>query len=239
MRYLLSIHDVWPGNFSLVEDYWKRLRSLGMGPAALLVVPQYHGSRPMAQEKEFLSWLAEKRASGSEIFLHGFRHLTAERITGAALLTRRSAWGRWINNRWVGHEAEFCGLGLADREGLLASGLAAFGDAVPLSGFVAPTWHGSPPRAQLARSGLSLWETRFRLHHLPSGKSRFTAPLAWERTAAESRLSGGRPWLDFSLRLPWVKVAIHPGDLQGREPFDALERVAAAGGPSTYEGVFA
>jgi predicted deacetylase len=238
MRYLLSIHDVWPGNFTLVEEYWSRLRSMGMGPAALLVVPEYHGQRPIAGEKEFLAWLTEKKAAGSEIFLHGFRHRMAERVPGAPLPGTRSAWGRWMNGR-VNQEAEFCGLSSGACETLLAAGAEAFGRAgLAPTGFVAPTWHGAPPARSLKGRGFALWETRVLLHHLTLGKTRFAPPLAWENGSGGPRLFGGQIWLRAALRLPLIKVAIHPGDFTAGDAEEVLRKVASTGKASAYASVF-
>jgi predicted deacetylase len=239
MRYLLSIHDVWPGNVPVVEDHWQKLRSLGMGPAALLVVPEYHGKTSIAQAKDFLSWLAEKRAAGSEILLHGFRHLMAERVDGARLSSRRSAWGRWVNSRWVGSEAEFLGLARPDREALFEAGARSFAQAgLPFLGFVAPTWHGAPPRAALLARGFRLWETRFRLHSLAERRSRWVPALAWDPSPSGPALFGGEAWLKIVARLPLIKVAIHPGDLDGKHVAGQLEKVAAMGRPRAYTQAF-
>lgn len=238
MRYLLSIHDVWPGNFPQVEEHWRRLQSLGMGPAALLVVPEYHGRRPIGAERDFLAWLSEKRAQGSEVLLHGFRHRAAE-LCGAALSRRRGPVGRWINRSLTGGEAEFSGLARADREGLLLAGSEAFrGAGLPLHGFVAPTWHGAPPKASLAAAGFRILETRSRLHDLARGTRRLAPALAWSQARGEAALFGGRAWLRLALRLPLIKVAIHPGDLRGGGVIAMLEEVAAAGRPCAYGQAF-
>ncbi len=241
MRYLLSIHDVWPGNHLRVEAHHARLKALGVPRIALMVVPCYHGRRPMEGEGEFLAWLREKAAGGAEIFLHGFRHLAPERVEDGAGI-RRSAWGRWVNRRLVGGEAEFCGLDPAHRARLLELGMGSFrASGIRAEGFVAPTWYGAPPRARLREAGLRLWETRFRLHDLGDGAARFAPPLSWAPPAAgrDAVLFGGRPWLEALLRLPLIKVALHPGDLDGRGVEGTLERVVAAGRGVSYREAMA
>ena len=240
MRFLLSIHDVWPGNFPLVEHHWQRLRSLGAGHIALMVVPRYHGKRPLAGEVEFLAWLKEKEAAGSEIFLHGYHHLMQERLDGAQLQARRSRWGNWVNRRLVGGEAEFCGLGDPDKVRLLDLGLEAFRqDGIAAGAFVAPTWHGAPPESALRDRGFTLWETRFGLRHLPSGASRLVPPVSWGPVSDEPALMGGTAWLAALVRLPLIKVALHPGDLKGVTVFKTLEGIASRGREIAYGDVFA
>ncbi|HKP96832.1 MAG TPA: DUF2334 domain-containing protein [Fibrobacteria bacterium] len=241
MRFLLSIHDVWPGNFPLVAGYLARLRSLGAARIALLVVPAYHGRAPMDGNAEFLAWLREESRAGTELLLHGYHHRTIEKVEGTAYRGRRNAYGRWVNRRLVAQEAEFCGLPAEDRERLLDLGLASWRRAaLPLAGFVAPTWHGSPPRGSLLGRGLDLWETRFRVHSLARGRSRFAPPLAWSLSKGTGvpELSGGRAWLQTLIKLPVMKVAIHPGDLVGDAAVRVLETVLAAGTNSTYAGLF-
>ena len=241
MRFLLSIHDVWPGTFPLVEGHLRRLRSLGARRVALLVVPEYHGRASLDAAPEFLAWLREKAASGSELLLHGFRHLAAERLPGADRDGggRRGLWGRWVNRALVGGEAEFCGLPAGEAAGLLDRGAAALLDAgFTALGFAAPTWHGSPPLSALAARGFVLRESRFFLRHLPTGASRFAPPLAWSNPGPGARLAGGRAWLEGALRLPLVKVSLHPGDLESDAAVAAVERVLAAGRESAYGEIF-
>ena len=251
MRFLLSIHDVWPGNFQVVEEYLASLRALGAGPVALLVVPEYHGSQSIDKHGAFLAWLREKSAAGSEIFLHGLRHWTPERAGAAGFSGRRSLWGKWVNRRLVDGEAEFCGLPGPERDRLLGEGLEVFRRAgIAETGFVAPTWHGSPDRETLRQKGIRFWETRFFVHCLPLGKARFAPPLAWIPSppgatkgtpgAAKggSRLSGGAAWLETVLRFPLIKIAIHPGDLEGGDAASILERVIRAGRSAAYRDIF-
>lgn len=241
MRFLLSIHDVWPGNFPLVAGYLARLRSLGAQRIALLVVPAFHGQPPMDGSQEFTAWLKEESASGTELFLHGYHHWMIELAEGAAYRGRRSPYGRWVNRNLVAQEAEFSGLPSVEAERLLDLGLASWARAgLPLAGFVAPTWHGSPPRAALRGRGLGLWETRFRVHRLADGKSRFVPPLAWDLSKGNRgpELFGGGAWLRALIRLPTLKVAIHPGDLEGRGTVKVIETVFASGTNISYGGLF-
>lgn len=239
MRFLLSIHDVRPGNFALVEGHLRRLRALGARRPALLVVPEYHGREPMGAHPEFLAWLREKAGAGAEILLHGFRHLAAERLPGPGDDRARTRWGRWVNAALVGGEAEFCGLPAPAADELLARGASAFRAAgFPAWGFVAPTWHGSPPRAALAAHGFVLRESRCFLTHLPTGRSRFAPPLAWDRPGPGARLVGGPAWLAAALRLPLIKVALHPGDLESANAASAVARVIARGRECAYAEVF-
>lgn len=238
-RFLLSIHDVWPGNFPLVDGHCRILRSLGATRIALLLVPAYHGRQAMEAAPEFLAWLREQAASGCEIFLHGYHHLMLERLAAGPTGFRRSAWGRWVNRNLVGGEAEFCGLPARERARLLGLGAEAMArSGIAAAGFVAPTWHGAPDRDDLISRGMVLWESRFLLRHLPSGSGRFVPPLAWDAPGRHARLTGGRPWLEALLRLPLFKAAIHPGDLESASALKVLERVFSHRRDMAYAEVF-
>lgn len=240
MRFLLALHDVWPGNFPLAADYVARLRSLGARRIALLVVPAYHGAPAMDASPEFLAWLREESGRGTELFLHGHHHWMGELAHPGAFQARRSAWGRFVN-RHVENEAEFCGLPRAVQASILSEGMLAWRRAgLPLAGFVAPTWHGAPAASNMRAEGIALWETRFRLHHLPTARARIAPPLAWGRSgpASSPRLIGGSAWLAALLRAPLMKVALHPGDLDGGDTEAILARVFAAGANVGYGEAF-
>jgi uncharacterized protein len=241
MRYLLAIHDVWPGNFTRVAGYLERLRSWGARRIALLVVPAYHGAEPMDRSPDFVAWLRAESARGCDLFLHGHYHLMGELAEGAAFGARRGAWGRFVNRRLVEREAEFCGLPRAARARLLGAGLEVWRrTGLPLAGFVAPTWHGAPAREDLRAGGIDLCETRFGLAHLPSSRAAFVPPLAWGQSgpARKPVLMGGEAWLAALLRMPLLKVALHPGDLEAAGTEGVLARVFAAGENVGYGEVF-
>ena len=240
MRFLLSIHDVWPGNFPLVAGYLQRLRSMGATRAALLIVPHYHGHSPMEESREFLAWLQEEIAAGTEVFLHGYRHWMPELAEASNLAGKRNAWGHWVNRRWVAQEAEFCGLSEADRDHLLELGASAFRKSkLDCIGFVAPTWYGSPSQKSLLQQGFRIQETRFFIRHLQSGRARLAPPLAWDLSrGGEPMLFGGMVWLQTLLRLPLIKVAIHPGDLAGHEVLNTIEQVIQRGTGSNCVEIF-
>ncbi len=222
-----------------MSGYLQRLRSLGARQAALLVVPDYHGHAPIEKSGEFLSWLKEEAALGTEIFLHGFRHWMPELAEGAGFTGHRNRWGRWVNRKWVDQEAEFSGLARIDQERLLELGASAFRKCgLDPIGFVSPTWHGSPRVSALRKQGIRIRETRFQIEDLVSGASRFAPPLAWDQSNGEPTLFGGSIWLRSVLKLPLIKVAIHPGDFSGSDAQRVIECILEKGKGSTYKTLF-
>ena len=241
MRFLLAIHDVWPGNFPLVAGYMARLRSLGARRIALLAVPAFHGGPTMDGNAEFLAWLREEAAQGTELFLHGYYHWMGELAEGEGFRARRNAWGRFVNRHLVDREAEFSGLTRGAQARILDDGLAVWKrTGLPLTGFVAPTWHGAPARSRLRDSGIGIFESRFFIRHFASARARFVPPLAWNlgTPSGEPSLFGGKAWLSAMLRTHLMKVALHPGDFEGRGTQPALERVFASGSNIGYAELF-
>ncbi len=194
----------------------------------------------MDQSPDFLAWLRQESAEGTELFLHGYHHLMIESAAPGTYLGGRSAYGRWVNRTLVSREAEFCGLPGGKSDGLLDLGLECWRrTGLPLTGFVAPTWHGSPSPESLRARGLELWETRFKVERLADRVSRFVPPLAWDLSRGNGpELFGGRAWLRAALALPVIKVAIHPGDLEGERTRAILESIFRSGRNISYRELF-
>ena len=210
----------------------------------MLVVPAFHGGARMDESPAFLAWLREESGRGTELFLHGYYHWMAELAEVASPGNRpahRSSWGRFVNRKLVAQEAEFSGIPPAESARLLGLGLESWDrTGLPMAGFVAPTWHGAPSQRLLREKGLAILETRFRIKRLSDGKSRFAPPLAWDLSAADGqpRLFGGTAWLNAMTTVPLMKVAIHPGDFEGRNTETVLKRVFVAGENVAYADIF-
>ena len=256
MRFLLSIHDIWPGNYLEVAENLTRLRRIKKAPIALLVVPKYHDQMPIQDHDDFIHWIKSESELGSEIFLHGYRHLMPEKVEGEEFKGRRTAWGKWINKKWVNEEAEFCGLDSETSGKLLGLGCEAFkslmkkenqnrsqiqsqnkNEMIPLAGFVAPTWHGAPSILQLKNQDIVIFEKRFSIHHLKSGQKVFAPPIAWNFDK-ENSLFGGNLWLKIAQALPLIKIALHPPDFHSEETWKTLEKILHSGEGAAYRTLF-
>ncbi len=242
MRFLLSIHDIWPGNYQAVAENLSRLRKIKNVPIALLVVPKYHDQSAIQDDEDFILWLKSENEIGTEIFLHGYRHLMPEKVEGSDFKGTRTYWGKWINKKWVNDEAEFCGIDSMTSGRLLDLGCQAFQilnqkATIPLAGFVAPTWHGAPSSIQLKNQGIPIFEKRFSIHHLISGQKIFAPPIAWN-FEKENSVFGGNLWLNMALTLPLIKVALHPPDFQSEETWKTIEKILQSGEGISYRALF-
>jgi predicted deacetylase len=217
---LVSIHDVTPALDKGVRKLWRLCASHGITPA-LLVVPNWHGSWPLEEFPEFVSWIRRCAEQGAEILLHGERH-------DEAGLPRRlahswKAWGR------TSGEGEFLTLGEEQAQERIRRGLARL-RALGLRpiGFVPPAWLAAPATDRaLAAVGLGFLERSDRVQAVPSGRKvsspavRWSARTSW-RAWGSTVVADARWWLQG--KAEWPRLALHPQDLDHPATARSLER---------------
>ena len=71
---LVSLHDVSPRHAAAVDRILSEFHALGLPPAVLLVVPDFHGAWPLSDHPRFLGRLRELGGAGHELALHGYFH---------------------------------------------------------------------------------------------------------------------------------------------------------------------
>jgi predicted deacetylase len=234
---LVSIHDVTPAWADQVARLWTLCAERGLSPA-LLVVPDWHGSWPLARHPEFVGWLLSRSAEGAEIMLHGERH-------DEAGLPRRTAdaWRAW--GRTAG-EGEFLTLDRAAAAERIARGLTCLrGLGLDPVGFVPPAWLARPGTYRAAaEAGLRVSEDDGAIVLLPSGHRVASPVLRW------SARTPGRAWSSAAVaevrwltqrRAPVARIALHPGDLQrpatARSVVRSLDRWLTVHRPIRYEAL--
>ena len=226
-RALLSLHDVTPAFQPQIQRAWSSLQRWGTfpdAPPALLVVPRYHDRWPLTDHPEFVSWLADARAAGAEVVLHGLTHeaaRTARRVEG--VIERAKA--RFL----TAGEGEFQTLTYYQTARALREGLelleAALDDRP--SGFVAPAWLESVHTARaLAAQGFGYHEDHLFIDDLARDRRLFVPAITFTgRSRARAIASIG--WAKAMaplLRAPVdIRLALHPVD------FDHDDLVAAIG----------
>ena len=70
---LITIHDVAPPLMPRVARLWDLCATRKVKPG-LLVVPDWHGSSPIENDANCVSWIRARADEGAEVFLHGERH---------------------------------------------------------------------------------------------------------------------------------------------------------------------
>jgi len=219
-RLLVTIHDVAPPLMGAVERLWRICAARRVTPG-LLVVPDWHGGSPLEQHADCVGWVRSRAAEGAEVFLHGERHDEAGSPRGFADHVR--AFGR--TNR----EGEFLTLSYAAARERIDRGLQRL-RALGLNpiGFVPPAWLARPDAHQAARdAGLAFSEDDRTIYAFGARRTVASPVLRWSgRGALRAYGSLAQASLRWTLQreAPWMRVALHPGDLDHPATAASVER---------------
>jgi predicted deacetylase len=212
-----SIHDVSPAFTQEIDDALALCHEVGAKPA-LLVVPNFHGTWPLARYPKFCERLRALQADGHEIYLHGFFHKAG--MDGAAEEAGRPGRVRRLFAQKVvsAGEAEFADIGWKEGDARLDEGesiLAAAG--LRIDGFVAPAWSmASWVLTMLRERGYRYTEDHFHVYDPKMGTTRRSLVLNFaSRTPA-------RLWSSVAFcrvarparRVFPARIALHPGDMR-------------------------
>jgi len=234
VRAVIAVHDVTPAHEAAVRQLWALCRARAVAPA-LFVVPNWHGSWPLAEHPEFVGWVAEASAQGAEIVLHGERH--DEVGTPRRWQDHVAAWGR------TDREGEFLTLDYAAALERIARGTMAL-SALGLrpTGFAPPAWLAREDTFRAAAAAdLDFGEDESSVRLLRTG-DRLAAPaVRWSartRTRAVGSVAvAGARWR-LQRRVPLIRIALHPRDLAqpatARSVVRALDRWLGSHTPVRY-----
>jgi len=214
----ISLHEVSPATLADCARTLELLDDLQLGPVALLVIPDFHGTGRVDRDRRFRSFIESRILHGDEIVLHGYRH-DESAPTGRSLRA-------WLARRMgTDQQAEFSSLSFDAARTRLLHGLAILRSAGwQPSGFVAPDWHmSSGTHDALEDLSLRYFSTRDAVILLGS-QQQIAAPTLTLGARAAWRRASGRNWMRAiaSLRStsPILRIALHPTDQ--RDP--AFER---------------
>jgi len=212
-RLLVSLHDVSPRHSRAVEDILAEFRSLGLPPAVLLVVPDFHGGWSLSDHPAFVGRLREWNDTGHELALHGYFH--RELPEDQSNSQGPSAWLR--RGFMTAGEGEFLSLSPERQRDRLATGLGMW-DACGLgkpAGFVPPAWlHRADLPATLWEMGFSWTEN----HHglLFRDRASLRSPVITWASRDPVRRIGSLVFAPCALRAwrhePLLRIAVHPHD---------------------------
>lgn len=221
----VSIHDVSPAWDREIDAALDLTHTFGIKPA-LLVVPDFHGHAPLADEPAYAAKLRALEADGHEVYLHGYYHRARPWDDHArASGTSDGASGLWERARFAfaqrvvsGGEAEFSDVSREEAETRLDAGERMLRDAgLTPRGFVAPAW-SMPPWVLplLARRGYEYTEDHTRVYGPKDALSRASLVLNYASRSPARLLSTvaycriARP----ARKLLPTRIAIHPGDMR-------------------------
>lgn len=134
---VVSIHDVSPKTYMVVEQMLSELRVLGVKQCSLLVIPNHHHMGWLEAFPFFINWLKKKQDEGHEIVLHGLFHHRPPRL-------KESLVQRWITQCYTAGEGEFFDLSYEEACKKLHQGRTCL-EKIGFStkeglGFIAPAW---------------------------------------------------------------------------------------------------
>ena len=208
--FLLALHDVSPRHAGACRQILSFLKGRSLPPAALLVVPNFHGKWPLEDHPEFLTELSSWATEGHELALHGLVHIEERPVGGgfSAAFQRRFL---------TGGEGEFLALSASEIRSRLETGLVAWErTGLPRPrGFVPPAWlyneHLDP---ELARLGFAWTESHTDLR-VPGGATLASPVISWASRDPLRRI--GSQVVCPSLARLWkgrarLRIAIHPHD---------------------------
>lgn len=214
----ISLHDVAPATLADCARTLAFLDDLQLGPVALLVIPDFHGTGRVDRDRRFRSFIESRILHGDEIVLHGYRH--DESVPPGRGLRA------WLARRvGTAPRAEFSNLPFEAARTRLLHGLAIlrFAGWQP-SGFVAPDWHMSSGTCDaLEDLPLRYFSTRDavillgRQQPITAPTLTLGAPAVWSRASAWSWM---RALAGLRATNPILRIALHPTDQ--RDP--AFER---------------
>ncbi len=208
----ISLHDVAPATLDECIDTVAFLDDVGLGPVALLVVPDYHGMGRADRDDRFASFIESRILLGDEIVLHGYRHTD----TGS----RPRGLREWLTRRaFAASEGEFSQLAFMAARMRVLRGLVVLRSAGwnPI-GFVPPAWlMSSSALSALEDSSLQYCATRDGIIVLHSGQ-RIAAPSLFVSPRANWRRKVSLLWNQAQLERHSpsrvVRASLHPADLQ-------------------------
>lgn len=212
-RLIVSLHDVSPRHAAAVEAILSEFQALGLPPAILLVVPDFHGNWALSDHPSFAGRLREWTAAGHELALHGHFHreLSEDQSGEGGVST-------YLRRRFMtAGEGEFLSLEPDRQRSRLEAGLGMW-DSCGLQrprGFVPPAWLHRPDLPDtLWKLGFSWTEN----HHglLFRDRPALHSPVITWASRDPVRRIGSLVYAPCALRAwrkePVLRIAVHPHD---------------------------
>ena len=236
---IVSLHDAHPGSRAAIAEQIALLAAYGITRSSILVVPEFHHTRPVQEDTTFCDAVSNWQAKGHEIVLHGYFH---DRKESPPEKLSTLFWTRLYTSR----EAEFLDLPRETAKQRLEKGRALFDSLGWRStGFVAPAWLMAEGLTNLlAEMGFAYTTRVGEIIPLLPGVNRVVASqsLCYSTRASWRRFASGiwNKYLYGRLReTNLIRLSLHPRDLEFplmRRQIDQILRASLKRGfqPTTY-----
>ncbi len=236
---IISLHDAHPGSQAQIAEQVAFLAAYGITCSSILIVPEFHHSGLISENKEFCDAASDWQAKGHELVLHGYFH---DRQESPPEKLSTVFWTRLYTNR----EAEFLDLPRETAQLRLERGRALFkSQGWRGRGFVAPAWLMAGGLTNLLAEMGFAYTTRVGeiipllpgLNQLKTSRS-----LCYSTRAGWRRFASGiwNKYLYGRLRdTDLIRLSLHPRDLEFplmRRQIDQILRASLKRGfqPTTY-----
>ena len=207
---IVSIHDVSPFTWAVVQTILEDLEAVGVRVVSLLVIPDHHRRGHFHEYPDFCQWLRVQQEKGHEIVTHGTFHLRER--------TAKESWlDQMITRVYTANEGEFYDLTAEDAEMKMRKAQADFA-VIGLQpvGFIAPAWLLSEGAERAAReTGFHYTTTLREVRCLQKNTTHVSQSLVYSVRSAWRRQCSLRwnRWLAARLASnPVIRLGIHPPD---------------------------
>jgi hypothetical protein len=207
---VVSIHDVSPRTWGVVEAMSEDLKSWGVPCVSHLVVPNHHHRGAINDDPVFSAWLRDADAQGNEVVLHGYYH---ERpvSSGDGMLAR------WITGAYTAGEGEYFDLSEDEAFRRTGEGIDLLRSAgLSPTGFISPAWLlGADAGRGVARTGLQYTTRLTSVDDWVAGTSYASQSLVYSVRAAWRRgmsLAWNETLASVLRGNPLVRLGLHPPD---------------------------
>jgi uncharacterized protein len=207
---VVSIHDVAPATYVLVDKILAEVNRHGVSVCSLLVVPNYHHRGASVQDRQFVLWLRDLEAVGHEIVLHGYFHERSRR-------EYENWWTKFLTRFYTDGEAEFYDLGYEEALQRISAARDDFvGAGLSPRGFVAPGWLLSEEGERAARDAGLEYTTRLRSVSDLRRDETISAQSIVYSVRSDWRCKASLVWNGLLGQLlrnaPLLRLSIHPND---------------------------
>ena len=229
MRVLISLHDVTPFHRERLERAEALLAGAGVEQVTYLLVPNFHGLAPIANNSSFTHWVRRSRRFSVHWALHGYYHREFGPATHAF-----SVSDQLKRLLLTDREGEFLALRGTDLQDRLTRGRAAFTAVVgePPVTFVAPAWLCHDALFPCLRQhGIRYTEDHRRVYDLDQKTECRCPVITWATRTRLRRLAS--PLVCETLVERWrhepaIRIALHPFDFEHDEIVRSIQRVLDA-----------
>jgi len=226
LQTLVSLHDVTPAHLDRLERAEALLCDAGVTEVAYLLVPDFHRTHAIADDRSFKAWCRRPRSYSIEWVLHGYYHLEDDGTSASSRLSASIA-----RRTMTAGEGEFLALSVREQRERLIRGREAFESIVGVAPrvFVAPAWlFNKTLPALLAELGFRYTEDHLTVMDVQGGISRRCPAVTWA-TRSTIRRVGSRVVCPIAYalarRLGALRIAIHPFDLDHPRTADQARRI--------------